>query len=175
MQRTNVQDDPGVPLQSFEWENRNQQSTVPPAERDGYKDFEKIDVHNFTGLATILAVNVQQLYLLISVGPELGAMFYVLISITSVSAIFVVRFCLVLRRMLRLVEMRFVGFSPAHSVGAGSMQEDSGSSHVDLVVLHELGAERADLCAQPGSSNLRPNDGKVPGAAKSTAARGRQG
>ncbi|XP_039436043.1 uncharacterized protein LOC120417887 [Culex pipiens pallens] len=90
MQRTNNQDDPGVPLQSFEWESRNQQSTVPPAERDGYKDFEKIDVHNFTGLATILAVNVQQLYLLISVGPELGAMFYVLISITSVSAIFVV-------------------------------------------------------------------------------------
>ncbi|XP_058453306.1 uncharacterized protein LOC131431540 [Malaya genurostris] len=51
---------------------------------------KKIDVHSFTGLMTILAVNLQQLYWLINVGPDLGAMFYFMITLTSISAILVI-------------------------------------------------------------------------------------
>lgn len=61
-------------------------------EGDGNKErfAQKIDLHSYTGLTTILVVNLQQLYLMFSVGPDLGAMFYILTVLASISAILVV-------------------------------------------------------------------------------------
>lgn len=75
-----------VPLEN---RRRNRQDT---SEQDGDIEniIQRIDVHSFTGLMTILAVNIQQLYMLIAVGPDLGTMFYLLITLTSMSAILVV-------------------------------------------------------------------------------------
>ncbi|KXJ68770.1 hypothetical protein RP20_CCG001771 [Aedes albopictus] len=62
------------------------------SEGDGNKErfAQKIDLHSYTGLTTILVVNLQQLYLMFSVGPELGAMFYILTVLASISAILVI-------------------------------------------------------------------------------------
>ncbi|XP_062716763.1 uncharacterized protein LOC109402836 [Aedes albopictus] len=62
------------------------------SEGDGNKErfAQKIDLHSYTGLTTILVVNLQQLYLMFSVGPDLGAMFYILTVLASISAILVI-------------------------------------------------------------------------------------
>lgn len=89
MNRSGNREEVDIPLQNRST-NRSE-----PSEGDGNVEnfIQKFDVHSYTGLITILAVNLQQLYLLITVGSDLGAMFYLLISLTSISAILVV--CLI--------------------------------------------------------------------------------
>lgn len=72
-------------------------NTVRPDANDvvdgnGGKFAQKIDLHSYAGLTTILAVNLQQLYLLFTVGPELGPMFYILTTLSLISAVLVVCF-----------------------------------------------------------------------------------
>ncbi|EJY57883.1 AAEL017038-PA [Aedes aegypti] len=69
-------------------------NTVRPDANDvvdgnGGKFAQKIDLHSYAGLTTILAVNLQQLYLLFTVGPELGPMFYILTTLSLISAVLV--------------------------------------------------------------------------------------
>ncbi|XP_055601773.1 uncharacterized protein LOC129750770 isoform X2 [Uranotaenia lowii] len=86
-----------VPLGNL---NRRPGTTDDQSDGGGVNDFtQKYDVNSFTGLLAILAVNLQQIYMLSRVGSELGPMFYVLISLSSISAIFVV-FLLALRGVM---------------------------------------------------------------------------
>ncbi|XP_055601762.1 uncharacterized protein LOC129750761 [Uranotaenia lowii] len=86
-----------VPLRNL---NRRPGTTDDQSDGGGVNDFTlKYDVNSSTGLLAILAVNFQQIDMLSQVGSELGQMFYVLISLSSISAFFVV-FLLLLRAVM---------------------------------------------------------------------------
>ncbi|XP_062565181.1 uncharacterized protein LOC134227606 [Armigeres subalbatus] len=81
----NQPEEADIPLRRRNSEQRNDSS-----DGDVERFAQKIDVHSYTGLTTILAVNLQQLYLLFTVGSDLGAMFYILTTLSSISAILVI-------------------------------------------------------------------------------------
>uniref|UniRef100_A0A182PCR0 Uncharacterized protein n=1 Tax=Anopheles epiroticus TaxID=199890 RepID=A0A182PCR0_9DIPT len=105
-------------------------------EESGGKDIPKIDVHNITGLITILTVNIHQIESLLQVGSDLGFQFWMNIVLVSISIV-----CVYPLLMLRMWQGQGFKLSPRLCLGSFWLMVITFLVNLTLQIFDDLDAQ----------------------------------